>query len=78
MKMDWSKYLNRDLNIILNENYGMVYDPGSNTPIYEIVFRTGKLIANFDDALLIENFQDGKKTHFYIPLSAVKCIEISV
>ena len=44
MKIDWSEYINQTLNVTLHENYGATKDPKTEQTLYEIVFKTGKLV----------------------------------
>lgn len=76
MKIDWSEYLNQTLNITMNENYGMTMDPKSEQPVYEIVFKTGRLVSAFDDGLLIEADREGKMVKIFVPYQSIKCVEI--
>ena len=79
MKMDWQKYVGKTLNITMFENYGVVYNKELNSDhptFYEIVFKTGKLIEAFDEALLLETQREGVAFHIYVPFGSVKCIEI--
>ena len=56
MKIDWKEYIGKTLNITLTENYGLAMDTISDTPLYEIVFKTGKLINAYDEGLLLKTF----------------------
>jgi hypothetical protein len=77
-KLDWSLFLDRTINVTMNENYGVVYgDKKDDSPVfYEIVFKTGKLIDYFDDALLIEAIREKQTYKIFIPFSSIKCVEI--
>ena len=44
MNMDWTEHVNQTLNVTLYENYGAIKDPKTDKPLYEIVFKTGKLV----------------------------------
>jgi hypothetical protein len=76
MKMNWNEYMGKTLNIILHENYGVTEDPSSNTPFYEIVFKTGKLFSVFEDGLLLETEREKHLIKIFIPYNSIKCAEI--
>ena len=76
MRIDWTEYLNQTLNITMSENYGMTMDHKSETPVYEIVFKTGRLAAAFDDGLMLEADREGQLVKIYVPYSSIKCVEI--
>ena len=44
MKIDWNEFIDKQVNIIMKENYGVVYGvkKGNEPAFYEIVFKTGK------------------------------------
>lgn len=76
MNIDWSEYLGKTVNITLKENYGMVNDTKNESPLYEIVFKTGKLINVFDEGYILETVRENQKIRIFIPHSSIKCIEI--
>lgn len=76
MKLDWKEFIGKTLNITLHENFGLAKDPASETPIYEIVFKTGKLINAFDDGLLLETEREKQQVRIFVPYNSVKCVEI--
>lgn len=76
MKFDWEQYSGKTLNITLYENYGLTMDSKSNTPIYEIVFKTGKLTGVFDEGLLLEAEREKEIVKIFIPYQSIKCVEI--
>ncbi len=76
MRIDWTEYLNQTLNITMNENYGVTTDPNTNQPVYEIVFKTGRLVSAFDDGLLLEAMREGKMVKIFVPYGSIKCVEI--
>jgi len=76
MKMDWNNFVGKTLNITLHENYGLTADPNTNSPLYEIVFKTGKLTAFYDDGLLLETEREKEQVRIYIPYQSIKCVEI--
>ncbi len=78
MRMDWSNYLDRTINITMFENYGVVYGTKKDEQpfFYEIVFKTGKLIEANDDGLLLESARDGQNYKIFIPFQSIKCAEI--
>ncbi|GAB1349584.1 hypothetical protein MASR1M107_17980 [Ignavibacteriales bacterium] len=43
MKFDWSQFKGKSVHVTMFENYGLVTDSFSNTPVYEIVFKWGSL-----------------------------------
>jgi len=77
MGIDWEKFIDRTLNITMNENYGVVYgERKEQSNFYEIVFKTGKLREVFDDGLLLESVRDKNLVMIFIPYSSIKCVEI--
>ena len=76
MNFDWNVYIGKTLNITMHENYGLTMDQKSDTPIYEIVFKTGKLVGVFQEALLLEAQRESEIVKIYIPYSSIKCVEI--
>ncbi|MBU1100895.1 MAG: hypothetical protein KKA84_10885 [Bacteroidetes bacterium] len=78
MKMDWSKYIDRTINITMNENYGVVYGSKEDEQptFYEIVFKTGKLIESNEEGLVIEAVREGQSFLIYVPYISIKCAEI--
>jgi len=76
MKFNWEGYIGQTLNVTMHENYGITSDPKSDTPIYEIVFKSGKLVKAFEDGILLETEREGTKVNIYIPLNSIKCAEI--
>lgn len=76
MKMNWADFIGRILNITLHENYGMTMDTKSDSPFYEIVFTTGKLIQVYDEGLFLETEREMKIVNIFIPHSSIKCVEI--
>jgi hypothetical protein len=78
MKIDWNQYVDKVLNITMFENYGVVYgkEKEENPVFYEIVFKTGKLSAAYDDGLLLEAQRDQQSYKIFIPYNSIKCVEI--
>ena len=76
MRLDWKKFIGQTLNITMFENYGITVDPKSNTPIYEIVFKSGKLIGSYDEGLLLEAEREKETVKIFIPYQSIKCVEI--
>lgn len=77
MGIDWEKFIDRTLNITMNENYGVVYgERKEQSNFYEIVFKTGKLHEVFDDGLLLESVRDKNLVMIFIPYPSIKCVEI--
>jgi len=76
MKLDWTEYINYTLNITLHENYGAIKDPKTDQPLYEIVFKTGRLVNAYDDGLLLETQRENENVGIFVPYSSIKCVEI--
>lgn len=76
MKMNWTDFIGKLLNITLHENYGMTMDTIANTPFYEIVFTTGKLTQVYDEGLFLETERENKIVNIFVPYSSIKCVEI--
>ncbi len=76
MKIDWNEFLGKTLNVTLVENYGLVKDSSNNTPLYEIVFKTGKLINAYDDGLLLETEREKQLIKIFVSYQYIKCVEI--
>lgn len=76
MNLDWTEYVNHTLNITMHENYGATKDPKEDRPLYEIVFKTGRLVNAYDDGLLLESEREGDSVGIFIPYSSIKCVEI--
>jgi len=78
MKIDWHEFLNKQVNIIMKENYGVVYGikKDDEPAFYEIVFKSGNLIKVFDDGLLLESVRDGKIFKSFIPHDSIKSVDI--
>jgi len=76
MNMDWSEHVNQTLNVTLYENYGATKDPKTEKALYEIVFKTGKLVNAHDDGLLLEAQREDQVIGIFIPYSSIKCVEI--
>ncbi len=76
MKIDWNEFLGKTLNVTLVENYGLVKDSSNNTPLYEIVFKTGKLINAYDDGLLLEIEREKQVIKIFVSYQYIKCVEI--
>lgn len=76
MKMDWNKYIGKTLNVTMYENYGLTSDANNETPIYEIVFKAGKLTESYDEGLLLETKREEQQIKIFIPHKSIKCVEI--
>jgi hypothetical protein len=76
MKIDWKPYIGQTLSITLHENYGLAIDETSGTPIFEIVFKTGKLSGVYDEGLLLEAEREKEIIKIYVPYTSIKCVEI--
>lgn len=76
MKFDWTEHIGKLVNITMKEYYGMVYDTKSESPLYEIVFKSGKLTGVFDDGYLLEATRENQLVKIFVPVESVKCVEI--
>ncbi len=76
MKINWTKYLNYDINVTLHENYGIVHNENMKDPFYEIVFKTGKLTEVFDDGLMLQAKYQDRDIEIFVPYKSIKCDEI--
>jgi hypothetical protein len=85
MKIDWNEFKGKTLHVTMQESYGLAFDPASEQPIFEIVFKTGKLLHVYDDGMLLEQERESPekgnggtniKVKVFIPHSSVKCVEI--
>jgi len=76
MNLDWTEYINHTLNITMHENYGATKDPKVDQLLYEIVFKTGKLVNAYDDGLLLETEREDQSIGIFIPYDSIKCVEI--
>ncbi len=78
MKLDWNQFVGQTVNVTMFENYGVVYGQkkGEQPTFYEIVFKTGKLLAAYDDGLLLEAVRENQIIKVYIPYVSIKCVEI--
>lgn len=78
MKIEWKEFLNKTINVTMNENYGVVYNNkiDDQNAFYEIVFKTGKLEKVFDDGLLLSAQREDQQYEIFIPYESIKCVEI--
>ena len=76
MNIDWTEYINQTLNVTLHENYGAIKDPKTDQALYEIVFKTGKLVNAYDDGILLEAQREDQVVGIFIPYGSIKCVEI--
>ncbi|HRI47287.1 MAG: hypothetical protein KF721_08060 [Ignavibacteriaceae bacterium] len=76
MKVNWNDFIGKTLSVTMHENYGIVMDPNSNSPIYEIVFKSGTLVGAFDEGLMLETLRENESVKIYIPFPSIKCVEI--
>jgi hypothetical protein len=76
MNLNWNEFIGKTLNVTMHENYGIVMDPKAETPIYEIVFKSGSLAAAYDDGILLETSRDKEQVKIFIPHKSIKCVEI--
>jgi hypothetical protein len=76
MKLDWNLFLNKTLNITMHENFGLAFDSKSNTPIFEIVFKSGKLTGVYEEGLLLETKRENEIIKIFVPFGSIKCVEI--
>lgn len=76
MNLDWTEYINHTINVTMHENYGAIKDPKEEKPLYEIVFKTGRLVNAYDDGLLLETERENESIGIFIPYNSIKCVEI--
>ncbi len=78
MKIEWKEFINKTINVTMNENYGVVYNNKSDDQhaFYEIVFKTGKLEKVFDDGLLLNAERENQEYKIFILYESIKCVEI--
>lgn len=76
MKMDWEKYIGFEINIIMNEYYGVVHTQKMEEPFYEIVFKSGILAGVFDDGLLVKSKYENRIVESFVPFASIKCVDI--
>lgn len=76
MKMNWEPFIGYMVNVTMHENYGLIFDAKNDQTLYEIVFKTGKLSAVYDDGLLLETTREHHKVNIFIPHSSIKCVEL--
>lgn len=78
MKLDWTQFVGKTVNITMLENYGVVYSKENvEQPVfYEIVFKTGILQASYDEGLMLEAVRDEQKYNIFVPHNSIKCVEI--
>ena len=75
MNLDRNEYINHTLNVTMRENYGATKDPKEDQPLYEIVFKTGRLVNAYNDGLLLEKEREGKSIGIFLPFTSVKCVD---
>ena len=78
MKIDWNRFIGHQINITMNENYGVVYGvkQDDEPAFYEIVFKTGRLIEVFNEGLLLEATRDGQVFKTFVPHTSIKAVDI--
>jgi hypothetical protein len=76
MQMNWNQFIGKTVNVTMFENFGVVSPPNVDAPIYEIVFKTGALVAAYDDGLLLDVRRDGENVKIFISHKAIKCVEV--
>ena len=76
MKLDWNKYLGKTLHVTMHENFGLAMDTKANSPIFEIVFKSGTLKEAYDEGFLLETVREKEIINIYIPYQSIKCVEI--
>ena len=60
----------------IQENYWGKKNLWGNQPLYEIVFKTGRLVNAYDDGLMLEAEREGENIGIFIPYNSIKCVEI--
>ena len=78
MKIDWNEFIDHQINVTMNENYGVVYGvkKDDEPAFYEIVFKTGKLIKVYEEGLLLEAVRENQIYKSYIPFKSIKSVDI--
>ncbi len=78
MKIDWNEFIDRQINITMKENYGVVYSnkKDDEPAFYEIVFKTGKLSKVYEEGLMIEAVRDNQSYKSFIPYESIKSVDI--
>ncbi len=78
MKFNWEEFVNRNISIMMHENYGVVYGKKNDDqpPLYEISVKSGKLVKVFDDGLLLETIRDNNIVQTWVPFSSIKTVDI--
>jgi hypothetical protein len=76
MKLDWTEFLGKTINVTMHENYGFSFDQKLDSPVYEIVFKSGVLSGVYDEGLLLETQREGEQIRIFIPHNSIKCVEI--
>ena len=74
--MNWKQFIGKTVNITMYENYGIIMDPKSDAPVYEIVFKSGTLIEVAEDGLLLDSRKDAEQVKIFVFFKAIKCVEI--
>ena len=64
--MNWKQFIGKTVHVTMNENYGIVMDPKSDSPVYEIVFKSGTLIDVSEDGLLLESRKDAEQIKIFV------------
>jgi hypothetical protein len=76
MKINWNEFTGKTLHVTMRENYGLAFDEESKTPIFEIVFKTGKLSGVYEEGLMLDEIREGVQVKIFIPYASIKCVEI--
>ena len=76
MKLNWNEFIGKTIEVTMTENFGVVFDPKTDRPLYEIVYKTGVLSKAYDDGMLLEHLREKEKVLIYIPYHSIKCVEI--
>ena len=78
MNFSWEKFINRNISVVLHENFGVVYGKKNDDqpPLYEISVKTGKLTEVFDDGILLETIRDNNIVQSWIPFKSIKTVDI--
>jgi len=76
MNLDWKEYINPTLNVTMLEDYSATKDLKADRPLYEIVFKTKRLVNAYDDGLILETEREGENIGILIPFTPEKCVEI--
>lgn len=78
MKIDWNDHIGKTVNIVMKENYGVVYNDidKENPAFFEIVFKSGVLEQVYDEGLFLSAVRKEQIIKTYVPYESIKCVDI--